>query len=385
MGIDPVTGRKRQMSRTVKAKTVTAAREQMKGLMKEAGTQVTGTNATVRTLMAEWLEQLEADGKAPRTLTEHRRTVNQLVNPTLGDVPLRELTSRHVDLMNRKTASLAPTSRRRYHAVLSAALNQAVKWGWIDINPALRANAPKIQAKVLVPPTRSEVAQLVEAMPAEVWRVALKLAVLTGMRRGELCALRWSDIDRGVIRVRRSVYRQKGETVEKGTKGGRERWITLDPITVGVLKTWGERRQHEADDPGIAISSDSFVLSTWPDGSRPVNPDTLSAHVTRAAKDLGIHHVHLHSLRHFAATEMLAGGIGVRDVAEVLGHADGGRLALQVYGHATDDRQRAAAAAMAAVLAPPADDCILEWDSTTADEAGGVLVEDLAGRRTDLA
>lgn len=353
VGKDPLTGKARYASKTVNAKTITEARRQLREFITEQQGQVVGTDATVRTLMAEWVRHLESMNRAARTVTEARLTVDRVILPAIGDVPIRDLTARHIDQMYQAHAHLKPSSRRRYHAVLSAALEQAVTWDWIERNPAKRASIPPHEESVVRLPTRAEVSALIDAMPTEIWKMALRLAVLTGARRGELCGLRWSDIDGEGIHIRRSVYRLKGETHEKRTKGGRERLVALDPAVENIVALWAIECDVRATDAGLGMPDrDSFVLSAWPDCSRPLNPDTLSAHVRRAAVELGMGHVHLHSIRHFAATEMLSAGIDVRQVADTLGHADGGKLALRTYGHPTDDRQRAAAAAMARGLTP---------------------------------
>ena len=353
-GRDPVTHRPRYASKTIRARNITGARSELATFVTEQQGQAVGTNATVRTLMAEWLAQIESDGKAPRTIAEARRTTDQLINPTLGDVILSNLTGRHVDEMNRRTTHLKPSTRRRYHAVLAAALNQAVKWGWLDVNPVIRSNTPKVGNASPVFPTEDEVLSLIGAMPTEVWKMAVRLAVVTGARRGELCGLRWTDVTDEWLFIRRSVYRHAGENHEKVTKSGRERRIPMEPTVAQLFAAWAAWCEHRAASVEMTVDPDAYVLSTWPDSSRPLNPDTLSAHVRRATKDLSMDHVHFHSVRHLAATNMLARGVPVRDVAEALGHSDGGRLVLRVYGHPTSDQQRAAAAAMATAITLPA-------------------------------
>ena len=103
----------------------------------------------------------------------------------------------------------------------------------------------------------------------------------------------------------------------------------------------------------VEFVDDAFMVSTFPDGSRPVNPDTLTSVVRSLCVELKMPHIHLHSLRHFAATEMLAAGIDPRNAAEVLGHANPS-LTLSLYGHATNDRQRQAAEVLGRTLGEPA-------------------------------
>jgi len=100
------------------------------------------------------------------------------------------------------------------------------------------------------------------------------------------------------------------------------------------------------------LTPESFVLSSQPDGSRFVNLDAVSRKVRKVADQLGMKSVHLHSLRHFAATELLAGGVSPHDAAEMLGHADPS-LTLRVYAHASTERQKAAAGILASVIKGP--------------------------------
>ena len=115
--------------------------------------------------------------------------------------------------------------------MLSSALSQAVRWGWIDRSPADRAQPPTMERTELQVPTTDEVRALLARATTrhERWGMLLSLAVLTGARRGELCALRWSDVDGNSIRFRRSLYRAGIERGEKSTKSGRERRVNLAP------------------------------------------------------------------------------------------------------------------------------------------------------------
>jgi integrase len=100
--------------------------------------------------------------------------------------------------------------------------------------------------------------------------------------------------------------------------------------------------EAQAVQVGCELDDECFILSWWPDGTRPLNPDSLSSAFTRTAKELDLGHVHLHSLRHFAATEMLAAGVSPKDTAHVLGHANPTMTLQRLPAHSTVDRQRAA-------------------------------------------
>ncbi len=206
VGTDPVTGNPRQRTKTVEAKNQTEARAALRAWQKELDDNrvATDSSATVRSLVEEWLRHSEARGRAPRTLHDARRSAETSIFPEFGDVPIAELTPRHLDEWYRKLATgegrdrpLKPTSIRRHHAVLSAALSQAVRWGWLDRNPAERAEPPPLGRTELRVPTPDEVRALLArgAERNERWGMLLSLAVLTGARRGELCAMRWTDVE----------------------------------------------------------------------------------------------------------------------------------------------------------------------------------------------
>jgi integrase len=317
----------------------------------------TGPAITVRNLIGEWLRHSEARGRAPRTLHDARRTAETVIFPEFGDMPISDLTPRHLDEWYRKLSTgegrdraLKATSIRRHHAVLSAALSQAVRWGWLERNPADRSQPPSIERTELKVPTPKEVRTLLVAAEQrnERWGVLLTLAVLTGARRGELCALRWTDIDDDSIRIGRSLYRAGAVRGEKSATG-RERRVTIAPGGMKIIESWRRRCLLVAAEADVEMVPDGFVVAALPDGSRPMSPDTLSSVVHTLCADLGIPHVHLYSLRHFAATEMLAAGIDPRNAAEILGHANPS-LTLGLYGHATSERQHHTALVLGQVL-----------------------------------
>lgn len=360
-GTDPLTGRPRLAEKTVVAKNETEARQQLREFAREQdkGAQP-GTSAALATVLEEWLRHTEAMGNSPRTIHEARRTIDTVLVPALGSVPVRDLTARHLDVLYRQLLTgegrprpLAASTVIRYHAVLRAALRQAVKWGWIEKSPAEQATLPRPDQPSLVVPTTDEVRRLIDAARArsERWGVLVGLAVATGARRGELCALRWPAVEDDLVRVRRSVYRAGDQRGEKSTKGRRERWVPITAAVAALLAGWRKWCEAEAERVGVTLVPDAFVVSPLPDGSKPVNPDTFSSTVYKLCRELGMPHVHLHSLRHYAVTELIGEGVDPRTVAEVIGHASPG-FTLARYAHATAERQRAAAAVLGRALMP---------------------------------
>ncbi len=326
----------RRVSRTVQVDPRAPRREVEAALRSLQAEAPRSTRRTVPELLDRFVAHLEARGRTPRTVAEARRTASRVLGPAL---PMRvsRLTTEDVDALWTRLSreGAAPASVRRYHAVLSAALELAVDWEWIPANPAKRAHPPPLRRREIDLPSVVEVRSLIANVAARGElgeRLAALLLILatTGMRRGEACGLRWSDVDldAGTIRVRRSIWRVAGELGEGPPKSGRERTITPAPEVMAWLRGWRETTQPS--------NARCWVVSRDPSGLRPINPDTLTSAVHRAARALGID-VHVHTLRHWAATEMVGSGVSVADAAAVLGHASP-RMILEVYGHPVDER-----------------------------------------------
>lgn len=349
LGNDPVTGKMVRKTWTFRAKNKTMAgriADELRGSLKP--TEVIGTDAAVSVLFDEWLRHLKAQGRAVTTLHEHRRSIEKNINPTIGAIPLKDLGVRDLDMLYDKLLTrnppLSASSVQRCHRVISAALRQAVTWGWLDVNPADRATIPRSRAKAIIAPTTQQVQELTAALHLvnPVYGDACSLATVTGARRGELCALRWTDLDGDVLLITKSIYKIGHEYGVKSTKSGLDRPVVLGSQAMAVLKRRRAEQFELAQKVGVSLPADAYILSTWPDGSRPLNPDTLTRAFGRVAQRLGMPEIHFHSLRHYAATAMMARGISAKDTADRLGHVDP-TMTLRVYAHATHERQRAAA------------------------------------------
>jgi integrase len=170
----------------------------------------------------------------------------------------------------------------------------------------------------------------------------------TGARRGEICGLRWSqlDLDTGVAVFRASVGQIAGERWEKDTKTHHHRRVTLDDELVAVLREHRARCEERAQSLDTRVRRDGFVFSPVPDCSVMTNPDTVTQRYGRLAKRLGFN-THLHGLRHYSATELIAAGVDVRTVAGRLGHSGGGSTTLRTYSAFVLEADQRAAAALA--------------------------------------
>ena len=211
--------------------------------------------------------------------------------------------------------------------MLHAALRQAVRWGWLSSNPADAASPPRLRRRRIRPPTADEVLRLIAAAASSGspdLGVALRVLVATGMRRGEVCGLRWRDVDvvAGTLRIEGSVVHGEVGIVEKDTKTHGVRRLSIDGGTVAVLRAHRAECARGALAGGMILGADAFVLSSSVDGLVPWRPNRLTQSFARLRSSLGLDGVRLHDLRHFQATELIAAGVDVRTVAGRLGHAD---------------------------------------------------------------
>jgi len=355
-GEDSITGEILRRSISFEAKSKTAAQTIARKILAELDTKSVETKRTIDYLLGEWMRFQLSRGRSPTTLNGYQSLIDQHISPAIGLVKISELTAHHLDTLYGKCTQegKSPRTVRNIHRVVSAAMNQAVKWGWLESNPAFRATLPKALPLKIDAPSPEQTRQLITACQerSDVLGAFVFLAAVTGCRRGEIAALRWSSLQNGLFIVSESAYSVKDDTGIKATKSGRERAVHLDQVVLDWLARWRTRSEENAKEWGVELAPNAFILSSLPDGSRFVNLDTMSREVGKVAKQLGMGTIHLHSLRHFAATELLAAGISPRDAAEMLGHADPS-LTLRVYAHATTERQRDAAGVLARVVQAP--------------------------------
>jgi integrase len=363
-GKDAVTGKYAYTSRTwpgyaADDPEVTTADKALAKLVKELESRRSGRTAgagvTVDQLLVKWLKQITSEGRSPTTLREYRRLIDKRISPALGHVPAVKVTALELDVMYQGLTDegLAPASVRQVHAILRASFRQAVKWKYLASNPAMDASPPKLVSKTVTAPTVVEVQAMIQAADADDPDMAtlIALAAMTGARRGELCGLRWGDVDwtSHTLTIERSVATMsRGQLITKDTKTHAARRLVLDTFGEETLKRHLRLTEDRAADLGISITPDSPIFSY--DLVRPIAPDTVSHYVRSIATKVGVD-THLHALRHFAATELIGAGHDVRTVAGRLGHRDAS-VTLKVYSHALPERDRDAATALGKALTP---------------------------------
>jgi integrase len=361
VGRDPVTGREKYKTRTFRGGKRAAEAELARFVTEVSGGGHGAGDTTLSDLIERWLE-LVRDDLSPSTVRGYERIIRSYIDPSVGKIHLNKLRTDQLDRFYAQLREaggtngtpLAPATVRQTHAVIRRALNQAHRWGWIASNPAALASPPRVRARPVSPPDPSEVLRLIDEAEKRDPDMAcfLLLAATTGARRGELCALRWTDIDleQGTALIARSMVEGQGsELVEKDTKTHASRRVALDRTSIGQLERQHETCSQRATACGSTLRKSAHVFSLDADGRRPWVPNEVTKRFIRIRKSAGLESVRLHDLRHFTATRLLAEGVPVRTVSGRLGHANAATT-LGVYAHFLAESDRDAATTIGSVL-----------------------------------
>jgi len=351
-------GRQRYLTRTVHG-TRREADAQLRQLILEAGLAHETSHSTMDDLAAKWLE-LATETLSPSTLREYRRLLAKIILPQFGSVKVRAIRPSDLDTfyasLRRRGVSgraLSAQSVRHVHALIRRLLNQALKWGWILTNSALNASPPRVDRVELEVPDVETVMRIINFAEERNPDIAcfLRLAAVTGARRGELCAIRWRDFDKkGALSIKHSIVDGRNdELFEKGTKTHASRKVVIDALTLRVVESQRQRCEERSRACGKKFSRNSFVFTSSLDGSIPWRPHRVTLAFKRLCNELGISGVRLHDFRHFTATQMLASGVPVKTVAGRLGHANAATT-LNVYAHALESSDADAAHLLGSIL-----------------------------------
>jgi integrase len=251
---------------------------------------------------------------------------------------------------------MAAATIKQIHAILSGTFGAAVRWEWIDRSPASSAKLPKASPRSPSLPEPDQVAKVIAAardQELDLLALYLWLAAVTGARRGELCALQWADLDlaRGVMHVAYSYLVLPGVKMRKDTKTHQDRRLAIDDVTVAVLSERRLQIEEELGRVGCDLPDNAYVFSHEPTGDAPWEPNWVTKKVSDVAASVGIA-MTVKSLRHYSASQLLAGGIDLRNTAARLGHGGGGATTLRHYADPVSEVDRRAAAYLAKLTSP---------------------------------
>lgn len=316
-----------------------------------AGERV-GRSEPVATYLEGWLEAKAQAGRKPSTLAQYRLYVDRYLTPALGQVKLADLSAQHIDgLMATMVADgKGLPTQHRVMACLSSALATAERRRLIGHNPCRQVELPPERTPLRPVYDTDQLRRFLDSVQADRLAALWRLYGVTGLRRGEALALRWEDVDldAGTVRIEQSLGVVDGRLAWGPPKSDRgRRTVVLDAGTVAALRSHRARQSKERLALGSGYEDQGLVFARE-DGA-PLHPEWITKRFHALTKAAGLPAIHLHDLRHSAASLALTAGVPMKVVSENLGHSTMAVTA-NVYSHVTTDLARDAAARVAAAL-----------------------------------
>lgn len=333
--------------------------------------RVTGGDSTEMSSMKvsdfcdRYLEMAEAT-LSPNTLVFYKSVIQELIKPSLGHMKLNAVKPIHAQQFiqmlqgdgirnDGKGNRLSAATVKRYFTVLKSIFAKAYKLDLIDRNPTdtAKLDLPEVdepEIKIFTPEEAQHMLSCLDTEPT-MFQVLIHLAIVTGMRRGELCALKWSNIDmsHGLVIVKQSNYKLTGEEIRtkkpKTKKSIRE--ISIPEYLIELLRKHQTQQMQDAMRLGDRWRGDGWLFTQW-DGE-PMNPQTPTKQFAKFLEKNNIPHRKFHSLRHTSATLLLSSGTNIKNVASRLGHSQ--LSTTNRYVHALRDADEKAASTFETLFA----------------------------------
>lgn len=302
----------------------------------QRGMLTTNSSTTVQEYMEQWLEEIHKSVVKLSTYKNYQDLLRNYIIPGLGKIKLQSLTPQQVQAFYSKKMKdgLAPKTINNIHGLLHKALSNAVKWNVVSRNVCDAVTPPRVARKEKTVLTAEQARNLLKQIKNHRMEALFTLAIVTGMREGELLALRWQDIDfTGYsLQVKRTVRYIKGyghvESEPKTVKSRRK--IMLPLFAVEVLLIHKAQQEEQRRECANAWVDKDLVFATAMGNYLALT--TLRRAFNGILKQAGLPHMRFHDLRHSAATILLSRGTHPKVVQEILGHSQIS-MTLDVYSH----------------------------------------------------
>lgn len=361
LGVDDATGQRNTQFVTVRGTKKEAEAELNRRLHQvEEGSFVERSGATVESYALHWLSAIAPSKASAKTLERYGEIINLHIVPKLGKIALQKLDGSKIDdfYQHLRTAGrrdgkggLAPQTVQHIHRLLSQIMASAVKARKLRQSPmAAVQTTPKVRSEEIQVLDDAELGKLLKHLKGRAIYMPVMLAASTGMRRGEVLALRWKDIDldRASLQVAQVVEETKAGISLKEPKTDRSRrTIALPARLVQELRSHRGALAAQRLKLGLGKDEQDLVFPTW-DG-RMRSPRPFSKEFAREADAAGVGHVTFHGLRHTHITHLLRSGVPVHVVSTRAGHANPS-VTLNIYAHMLPGQQEGAAAVVDAAL-----------------------------------
>ena len=350
LGYDPKTGK--LIRKSVYGKTQKEVRLALSKIVSEmdSGTYAEPSKMKVSQWLDEWLASYTMNIK-PATRSAYEEHIRVHIKPSLGDIPLKQLSTRDIQQLYTnllKERELSPKTVRNIHGVLHRTLEQAKLLGYIRVNPADAAVTPRVEKKQVETLDAEDIGKFLAAIRGTKYEYPLFVAVFTGLRQGELLGLTWDcvDFEHGMLLINKQRNRVKGDTEFRfaSLKNDKARVLTAADEVMEVLKLQKERQTAWAAALGDGWSNPDHLVFTTEFG-RYINNKILYQNFKRIMRKLNKPDLRFHDLRHTYAVNSLRAGDDIKTVQENLGHATAS-FTLATYAHATPGMKRESAKRM---------------------------------------
>ena len=352
LGTNPGTGK--PLRKSIYGKTQKEVRQKMQRALVEVdeGTYITPNKIAVRQWLEMWFaEYLGAVKESTRI--GYRQHMDNHIIPAIGAVRLSELTPAicqkfYNGLIHEK--GLSAKTVKNIHGVLHHAIKQAMRLGYVRMNPTEACTLPRIETTKIEPLDAPEVKALIEALGDDIYSIIIKVDLFTGLRSGEILGLQWScvDFDRGTITVDKQLrHPKKGEAYRlDSVKNDKPRNIQPAPFVMQLLRQRKRQQAEERIRAGAAWNDCGLPdLVFTQENGKYVNANIVLRHLKAALKAAGLPDKRFHDLRHTYAVTSLQAGDDVKTVQENLGHHTAA-FTLDQYGHVTETMKQASAQRM---------------------------------------
>jgi integrase len=330
--------------------------EKLKALHRDqaAGINLSSEEITVKAFLEHWLEHSVKRRNRQRTYDKYKADVTRHIIPAIGSILLTKLTPDHVQAMLNSLSDQgrSPRTVSNVRAALRKALNQAMRRGHVVRNVATLVDAPRSSTFTITPLDLAQARKLLDAVAGHRLEALYRVALSLGMRRGEVCGLRWKDVNfiAATLSVKGSLQRFGGKLQWTALKTAASvRTLALPPVLLDALKRHQARQAQERADAEDWVDSGYVFVSTR---GTPLEPHNVVRHFKSVLRRTGLPEtVRFHDLRHSCATLLIAQGVHLSVIKDILGHTQISTTA-NVYGHVLPDIQRDAASRLDDLLGP---------------------------------
>lgn len=355
VGKNPSTGKRRQVYRSG-FRTKKEAEQAQAALLTKVQEEgfFTGSNELMETFLPKWLHTVYKHEVAPTTFERAESTVKNHLLPAFAKCKVSSIKTYDVQqfLSSKSNQGLSPATVKVIRNTLNKAFQTAIDWELIKKNPVERTKSPSIVKKEKETWTPEETKKFLNVCDELRWKVAFSLALHTGMRRGEILALKWKNInfEKHTVKIEESLaYTKEQGLMFKAPKTANSNREVVIPVSiVSLLKELQHEQKKMKLRMGPAFQPFNLVICTV-DG-KPVHPRNFARSFDELIRKAGVKKIPLHGLRHTNATILMKQGINPKIVSERLGHANVG-ITLDIYSHTDLEMQKDTVTKLEQVLA----------------------------------